>query len=202
MTHIEAQENPFALFDDWFKEAEEVGDIAYPNAMCLATVDAKNRPSSRMVLLKSHDENGFVFYTNLKSRKGHDLDINPYAALCFYWQSIGKQIRIEGRVEAVTDDEADEYFKTRPRGSQIGAWASKQSQAMEGRYDLEKRVGAYMTKYGLRKVPRPEHWSGFRLIPDYVEYWLEKKYRLHERLVYRKIKFEKMEDWKKEWLFP
>lgn len=202
MKHIEQIDDPIELFDKWYKDAEQIDSIQYPNAVCLSTVDERDRPSNRMVLLKAYDKDGFTFFTNLKSRKGKNLEVNPFAALCFYWQDLGRQIRVEGKIEQIPDEEADEYFQTRPRGSQIGAWASKQSEVLESRYALEKRVMTLTAKYSLRKVPRPDHWSGFRIQPDLLEFWLEKKYRLHERLQFRKVQFEKMQDWKKEWLYP
>jgi len=185
------------LFHKWMAEAEahEPND---PNAVALATADAQGRPSVRMVLLKSADESGFVFYTNLESRKGRELAVNPFAALCLHWKSLRRQIRIEGRVEAVSEAEADAYFASRARASQIGAWASVQSQPLAGRFALEKRVGEFAAKFGLGKVPRPKHWSGFRLVPDAIEFWHDRPFRLHDRFVYR----QEDGQWRMEHLYP
>jgi len=175
--------DPLILFHDWMAEAEahETND---PNAMALATVDPAGRPSLRMVLLKAADTAGFVFYTNLESRKGRELADNPFAALCFHWKSLRRQIRVEGGVEPVTAAEADAYFASRARASQIGAWASSQSRPLTGRFELEKRVGEFAARFGLGKVPRPPYWSGFRLVPDRMEFWRDRPFRLHDRFVY------------------
>jgi len=170
-------------FKDWFSEAEEK-EPSNPNAMSLATSSPDGMPSVRIVLLKEYDEHGFVFYTNLASRKGQELAANPKGSLCFHWKSLDKQIRIEGAIEAVSEEQADAYFAGRPRASRIGAWASKQSQAMEGRFEFEARIAKYTAKFGVGEVPRPEFWSGFRLIPDRIEFWHEHAYRLHDRNVF------------------
>ena len=172
-----------ARFKDWFSEAEEK-EPNNPNAMSLATSTPDGMPSVRIVLLKEYDEHGFVFYTNLASRKGQELTTNPKASLCFHWKSLDKQIRIEGAIEAVSEEQADAYFAGRPRASRIGAWASKQSQAMEGRFEFEARIAKYTAKFGVGEVPRPEFWSGFRLLPERVEFWHEHAYRLHDRNVF------------------
>ncbi|OSQ29192.1 pyridoxamine 5'-phosphate oxidase [Thalassospira sp. MCCC 1A03138] len=190
---------PFDLFDVWFKEAKNK-EKPYPDAMTLATADARGRPSARIVLLKDFDLRGFVFYTNYESRKGDQLAENSFAALCFHWKSLEKCVRIEGAVIKVDTVESDEYFASRPRGSQLGAWASTQSRPMSGRFDLEKRVAEFTAKFGLGKVPRPEHWGGFRLIPDRIEFWSEGKFRLHDRQLYTRDAEDK--GWNLQKLFP
>ena len=175
-------QDPFERFAEWFEEAHKKEDMA--EAMSIATVDEHGRPSVRMVLLKDHGPDGFTFYTNLSSRKGKEIDQNPNMAFCFHWKSMARQIRIEGEVSRVTDEEADAYFASRAKDSQIGAWASKQSQNMEGRFEFEARILKYTTKFGLGEVPRPEFWSGFRLIPRRTEFWQDRKFRLHDRHIY------------------
>jgi pyridoxamine 5'-phosphate oxidase len=176
-------EDPIALFAEWYAEALNCG-IKNPTAMTLATVDENGQLSARMVLLKGFDAHGFVFYTNTDSRKAHALRANARAALCFYWPPLGRQVRIEGAVTPVGDDEADAYFATRPRQVQIGAWASHQSAPLEGRFALEKRVAKYGLKFAVGKVPRPPFWSGYRVSPEWVEFWREGTFRLHDRLVF------------------
>ncbi len=178
-------EDPITRFGDWFSQAQrsEPGD---PTAVALATATPGGTPSVRIVLLKEFDSDGFVFYTNLESRKSTELKANPAAALCFYWHSLDRQIRIEGRVKPVDDQQADAYFATRPRGSRIGAWASKQSQVMAQSFDLKRRVTAMQTKFALRTIPRPPHWGGFRLIPSRIEFWHQGKNRLHDRQLFER----------------
>ena len=179
----ETNTDPLDLFRRWMAEAERA-EVNDPNAMALATVDAAGRPSVRMVLLKGIDARGFIFYTNLESHKGRDLVANREAGLCFHWKSLRRQVRIDGPAEMVSDEEADAYFHSRPRGSQIGAWASQQSRPMEGHWVLERRVAEFALKFGIGSVPRPAHWSGFRVLPRVMEFWRDRPFRLHERQVY------------------
>ncbi len=190
-------DDPIEQFKLWFAEAKEAEPIN-PNAMTLATADADGRPSARMVLLKDVDAGGFVFYTNIGSRKAVDLRANPYAALCFYWKALAKQVRVEGAIEPVQDEEADVYFASRQRLSQLGAWASKQSQPLEGRMALEKRVARYTAKFNIGTVPRPDFWSGYRLVPDRIELWKEEAFRLHDRTLYTRLG----DGWTTEKLYP
>ena len=175
--------DPIVQFDSWLQDAV-AAEPTNPNAMTLATVSADGRPSTRMVLLKGHDVQGFVFYTNFNSLKGHELLANPNASLCFYWKSLGRQVRIGGPAAIVSDDEADAYFATRARGSQIGAWASEQSQSVESREVLEARVRALEAQYEVGGIPRPAHWSGFRVAPERIEFWTDRPDRLHDRQLF------------------
>jgi pyridoxamine 5'-phosphate oxidase len=175
--------DPVALFRVWLAEAD-AAEPNDPNAMTLATVDAGGLPDARMVLLKEVDARGFVFYTNLGSAKGRELAAQPKASLLFHWKSLRRQVRVRGEVETVTPEEADAYFASRARASQIGAWASDQSQPLEGRFALEKRVAEYGLKFGLGPVPRPPHWSGFRVLAEQIEFWRDRPFRLHERRLY------------------
>jgi pyridoxamine 5'-phosphate oxidase len=175
--------DPHAIFEEWLAEAR-LGEPNDPTAMALATADAEGRPSVRMVLLKGHDENGFVFYTNLDSRKGGELAANPRAALLFHWKSLRRQVRVEGPVEPVSEAEADAYFASRARDSQLGAWASDQSRPLESRALFEARYQAMKARFEGGDVPRPERWSGWRMIPERIELWTSRDHRLHERRLF------------------
>jgi len=194
-----ASDEPFQLFGQWLAEAE-AGEPNDPNAMALATVDEDGLPDVRMVLLKGFDAQGFVFYTNTGSAKGQELQATMKAALVFHWKSLRRQVRVRGPVETVSDKEADEYFASRPRGSRIGAWASLQSQPLESRFALEKAVARYTAKYGIGEIPRPAHWTGFRIRPVQIEFWADRPFRLHDRLVFRRAAPEGV--WSKARLFP
>ena len=183
MLNIPESKNPIALFKKWLVEAEALEPLNF-NAMALATSGSDNRPSVRMVLLKDVDEKGFVFYSNSESRKGLEIKANAYASLCFYWKSLGRQVRIDGSVSQVSDQDADAYFESRHVGARIGAWASAQSRPMDGRFDLEKNVAKYAAKYEDGSVPRPDYWRGYRVSPDAIEFWIERESRLHDRCVY------------------
>jgi len=193
--------DPLALFAAWLAEAE-ASEPNDPNAMALATVGRDGMPSCRMVLLKGHDQAGFVFYTNYESRKGRQLLETPKAALLFHWKSLRRQVRIEGEVAPVSDEEADAYFASRPKQSQIGAWASQQSRPLKGRLELEKRVATFAARYAVARVPRPPYWSGFRLTPHLIEFWQDGAFRLHDRLVYTRSSAEAGEAWSTERLYP
>lgn len=180
---IDVNADPIDQFRAWLADAEK-SEPNDPNALALATTTADGFPSVRMVLLKDVDDQGFVFYTNLSSRKGSELTDNPRAAMCFHWKSLKRQVRVEGDIEPVSAEEADAYFHSRHRSSRIGAWASKQSQPLDGRFELEKRVAEYTAKFHVGDIPRPEFWSGFRLIPRRIEFWQDQAFRLHDRVVY------------------
>ncbi len=189
----------FALFGDWMKDAEK-SEPNDPNGMALATVDADGLPNVRMVLLKGFDERGFVFYTNLESQKGRELLASGKAALAFHWKSLNRQIRIRGPVQEVSKEEADAYFASRPRDSRIGAWASKQSRPLESRFALEAAVAKYAVKYAVGEVPRPPFWSGFRVVPLSIEFWHDRPFRLHDRVIFRRS--GEQNAWTKERLYP
>lgn len=193
------REDPLALFAEWLALAgkKEPND---PNAMALATVDEAGMPDVRMVLLKDIDETGLTFFTNTESAKGRELAANPKAALCFHWKTIRRQVRFRGPVSPVSDEEADAYFKTRARGTRIGAWASAQSRPLEERFALEKKVALKTAEFGLGEVPRPPYWSGYRLIPVQIEFWVNRPFRLHDRLQFTRK--SPNEGWKSVRLYP
>jgi len=195
---------PFGLFEAWMADATK-HELNDPNAMALASVDANGLPNLRMVLLKglddgTHPQRGFVFYTNFEGQKGVELLANPKAALCFHWKSLRRQVRVRGIVSQVSDEEADSYFQSRPRGSRIGAWASQQSRPLEGRFALEKAVARYAAKFNIGNVPRPPYWSGFRVTPLEIEFWHDRPFRLHDRVVFRRA--TSREPWQRQMLYP
>jgi pyridoxamine 5'-phosphate oxidase len=190
---------PIALFAAWMTEASQT-EPADPNAMSLATVDADGMPNVRIVLLKGFDEDGFVFYTNFNSRKGRELTAHPKAALTFHWKSLLRQVRVRGTVERVSDAEADAYYATRPRLAQIGAWASQQSSPLESRLVFEQAVAEVTAKYDGATIPRPSHWSGFRIVPLVMEFWHDRPFRLHDRVEYERASAP--EPWRKTRLYP
>lgn len=197
---MSATDDPLARFADWLAEAER-SEPNDPNAMALATSGAGGAPSVRMVLLKGADPRGFVFYTNLGSRKAAELRANPQAALCFHWKTLRRQVRVEGRIEGVRDEEADAYFASRARVSQLGAWASKQSQPLRGRFELEARVAKYTARFVVGAVPRPPFWSGYCVVPSSIEFWEDRPFRLHMRHVYRRAA-DAPSGWAVEELYP
>lgn len=199
-----SSDNPFSLFETWFAEASK-SEINDPNAMAVATVDPSGMPNVRMVLLKGLDDNstaqrGFVFYTNFDGTKGQELIANPKAALVFHWKSLERQVRVRGPVSIVTDAEADAYYSSRPRLSRIGAWASQQSRPLEGRFALEAAVAKYTAKYAIGEIPRPPYWSGFRVMPQEIEFWMSRPFRLHDRVVFKRN--EVSQTWSSQRLFP
>lgn len=186
MQNEQITENPYDLFKEWLEIAKS-SEPNDPNAMNLATADKMGRPSNRMVLLNGLDARGFVFYTNVQSRKGEQLLENPFAALCFHWKSMRKQVRVEGTVEVVSDAESDAYYNSRPRQSRIGAWASQQSRVLAKFSDLQDAVKKYETEFdGMDVIPRPDYWRGFRVIPSRIEFWIDGEFRLHRRYVFEK----------------
>lgn len=192
-----SQKDPFDRFREVFDKALAL-DIENPNAMVLSTVGEDGRPSSRAVLLKHFDEQGFVFYTNLESRKGREIAVNPQVCLNFYWRELGQQVTIEGQAQQIRDEEADAYFATRDRGSQLGAWASQQSRPLRNRAQLLAAVAKVEARYLTRAVPRPPHWSGFRVVPSSIEFWVASPFRLHQRTMYRKT----ADGWQFSLLYP
>jgi pyridoxamine 5'-phosphate oxidase len=189
--------DPINQFENWFEEAKK-SETSLPEAMSVATVSADGQPSSRMVLLKSFDKEGFVFYTNMESRKGLEIKNNPKASLLFHWKSLQRQVRVVGTLSEVSAEEADTYFATRQRGAQIGAWASAQSRTMSGTFDLEKAVAKFTAKFGTKTIERPPFWTGIRVAPSEMEFWNERTFRLHLREYYTRDG----ESWRKELLYP
>jgi len=190
-------DEPYRLFAAWFAEAEK-SEPNDANGLALATVDTDGMPNVRMVLLKGFDESGFVFYTNFESAKGKEILASMKAAMCFHWKSLRRQVRIRGPVELVSKEEADAYYATRARGSRIGAWASKQSRPLESRFALEKAVAEYTLKFAVGEIPRPDHWSGFRLVPRTIEFWHDRPFRLHDRILFSRAG----DGWEKTRLYP
>ncbi|MFT7521994.1 MAG: pyridoxamine 5'-phosphate oxidase [Kiritimatiellia bacterium] len=191
--------DPFEFFAEWFADAQR-SEPTLPDAMSVSTVDASGMPNARMVLLKGVDPGGFVFYTNLGSPKSQELQANPRAALCFHWKSLSRQVRVAGSVEPVSDKQADSYFASRARLSQIGAWASRQSEELPDRMALERRVAIFTARFGVGPVPRPAFWSGYRVVPQRIEFWQELPFRLHRREVYSRD--VEANEWQHKLLYP
>ena len=192
------EDDPFVVFKEWMSEAEK-NEINDPNAVALATVNESNQPDVRMVLLKEYNKNGFIFFTNLNSKKGTDLKKTPKASMCFHWKSLLRQVRISGDISLISDDEADKYFYSRPYLSKIGAWSSSQSKPMETRDALLNKIDEYKNKFtDQNNVPRPDHWSGFLLSPNKIEFWKDVEGRLHQRLEYSKVS----NSWERQILYP
>ena len=198
-TNTECEGDPIARFHAWLVEAER-SEPNDPNAMALATADAHGLPSVRMVLLKGVDDRGFVFYTNFDSQKGQELRVNAQAGLCFHWKSLKRQVRVQGPIETVSAAEADAYFASRARGSQIGAWASIQSRPLDGRWELERRVAEYALKFNIGAIPRPPFWGGFRVLPRVIEFWRDQPFRLHDRILFQRE--DQATPWRSQRLYP
>lgn len=201
-----AHTDPFDLFESWYARAWK-NEVGLANAMSLATVGVTGAPSLRMVLLKGVDKKGveprgFVFYTNLESLKAMELTSGSPAALCFHWKALNCQVRVEGHAQQVSDEEADAYFATRPRDSRVAAWASKQSQPLTDRFELERRFAHYSLKFEGNPIPRPSFWSGFRIIPSAIEFWQDRPYRLHDRVIYRRLGPDQESEWEAQRLYP
>lgn len=201
MPDADSASDPFALFDAWFAAARK-GGLFLPEAMTLSTASPDGRPSSRMVLLKQADHDGFVFFTNYTSRKAGELDANPYAALLFHWPILQRQVRVEGRVERVSREESADYYHSRPRGSQIGAWASDQSSRLDARATLERRVKEFEAKYPEGEVPLPDHWGGYRVTPERMEFWQGRPFRLHDRIIFERNPAGSGDTWATHRLYP
>jgi pyridoxamine 5'-phosphate oxidase len=193
--------DPVELFREWLARAHET-EPNDPTALTLATVGASGAPNARTVLLKEVDERGFVFYTNSESRKGIEISENPLVSMVFHWKSLRRQVRIDGVAELVDEEISDAYFASRARGSQIGAWASEQSRPLDGRFDLEKRVARFAAKFGIGAVPRPPFWVGYRVVPNVIEFWTDKPFRLHERVSYQRDSDMPGDEWSVTNLFP
>ncbi|WP_244283629.1 pyridoxamine 5'-phosphate oxidase [Pseudovibrio sp. Tun.PSC04-5.I4] len=198
-SYSENIEVPFQLFGEWLALAEK-NEPNDPNAMSVATVDDDGMPNVRMLLLKGYSPQGFVFYTNFESTKGQEILNHPKVALCFHWKSLRRQVRVRGNIIRVTEDQADEYYTSRPRKSRIGAWASKQSRPLESRFALEKEVARYAAKYAIGDIPRPDYWSGCVLQPTEIEFWHDRAFRLHDRFVFKRE--SPTDDWGKVRLYP
>jgi pyridoxamine 5'-phosphate oxidase len=192
-------DNPFTLFENWF-EAATKAEPNDPDAMCLATVNAAGQPSTRMVLLKGHDDRGFVFYTNSHSQKAQDITVNSNTSLCFHWKSLRKQVRVVGRCNPVSAAEADAYFASRGRESRLGAWASDQSALLDTRETFLAKIADVTTQFEGKDVPRPPHWGGYRVVPTHIEFWEDRPHRLHDRIVFTRTTPE--ESWKTHKLYP
>jgi pyridoxamine 5'-phosphate oxidase len=199
MGDADSDPDPVRLFQAWFKAAQKSG-LFLPEAMTVATASPEGKPSARMVLLKHADEQGFVFYTNYGSRKASELEANPHASLLFHWPILQRQVRVEGAVKRVSREESADYYHSRPRGSQIGAWASKQSSKLDARSGLEQRVSDFEREFGDGEIPLPDHWGGYRIVPERIEFWQGRPFRLHDRIIFERD--NPTENWKTHRLYP